>query len=204
MAAANLAPLPQPGLPIFPGFTAQKPCTFLMKGQDLWSNKASFLISHASPSGEAGAAFLEIREREKNQISFLTTGGGGDGDGREVMRIVKKCHSGWSKSKSGTEYHGLRGDGTEAWCLKLHSGWSGTDFAGHDIQVQNKILGQEKGILMDGNPVATMSRHEAWSHMARHDLIHVAPGMDILLALGVNWVRADKQKRDTQAVVALA
>lgn len=126
MASPHLAPLPQPGLPIFPSFTAQKPSTFLMKGRDLWSSKASFLISHASPSGEAGAAFLEIREREKSQISFLTIGG--DGGGKEIMRIVKECHSGWSKNKSGTEYHALRGDGTEAWYLKLHSGWSGTDF----------------------------------------------------------------------------
>lgn len=66
------------------------------------------------------------------------------------------------------------------------------------------MQGQEKGILIDGTPVATMSRHEPWSHIARHDLVHVAPGMDILLALGVNWIRADKQKQDAETVAVVA
>ncbi|CAO2653438.1 Nn.00g028490.m01.CDS01 [Neocucurbitaria sp. VM-36] len=198
--AHNLPPLPQPGLTVYQGFTARKPETFLMKGRDLWSSKASFLISHSTPTGEAGAPFLEIREKKRKQISFLTM------DGKEVMRIVKQPHN-----FHGTEYHGMRGDGNEVWYLKLHSGMTKTDYlmtindpaaSGHNIQIQNKIQGQDKGILMDGTPVATMSRHEAWSHMSRHDLVHVAPGMDILLALGVNWIRADKQKQDAKAAAA--
>jgi hypothetical protein len=31
-----------------------------------------------------------------------------------------------------------------------------------------------------------MSQHKKWSHMHRIDIVNVAPGMDILLALGVN------------------
>jgi hypothetical protein len=68
--------------------------------------------------------------------------------------------------------------------------------------VQNKVHGAEKGVLVNGQPGATMSRHEVWSHVHRIDLINVAPGMDILLALGVNWVRADKQKQDSKAAAA--
>jgi hypothetical protein len=70
--------------------------------------------------------------------------------------------------------------------------------------VQNKVQGAGRGILINGQPGATMRRHEEWKHVHRIDLISVAPGMDILLALGVNWIRADKQKQDTKTAVAAA
>jgi hypothetical protein len=108
--ALKLAPLPQPGFNIYPGFIATKPETFVAKGRDGWSDKASYLISYASPSGEALAPFLEIVEHKRKQISFKTM------QGQEVMRIVKQPHT-WS----GTEYHGMRGDGNEVWKLKLKS-----------------------------------------------------------------------------------
>lgn len=59
------------------------------------------------------------------------------------------------------------------------------------------------GILLNGNPVSTLSRHAKWSHVAPHELVHVAPGMDILLAVGVAWIRAEKQREDAK-VGALA
>jgi hypothetical protein len=68
--------------------------------------------------------------------------------------------------------------------------------ASSSVVVQNKVAGADKGILVNGVPGATMSAHEEWSHVHRMDLINVAPGMDILLALGVNWIRADKQEQD--------
>lgn len=74
--------------------------------------------------------------------------------------------------------------------------------AGKRISIENKVMGQDKGILVDGVPVATMSKFEEWSHINRHDMIHVAPGMDILLALAVNWIRTDKQEEDAKMVVA--
>jgi hypothetical protein len=46
----------------------------------------------------------------------------------------------------------------------------------------------------------TISQHEKWSHVTREYVVHVAPGMDILLALGVAWVRADKQKQDDTVI----
>lgn len=75
---------------------------------------------------------------------------------------------------------------------------------GKTITIENKVQGQDKGILVNGTPAATMSRFEEWSHMNRHDLIHVAPGMDILLALGVNWIRTDKQEQDTKTAISAA
>jgi hypothetical protein len=113
----SLAPLPQPGLSIYPGFFATKPECFVAKGRDAWSDRASYLISHASPTGEALAPFLEIVEEKKKQISFKTM------SGQEVMRIVKQTHT-WS----GTEYHGMRGEGNEVWHLKLKSSLKGTEY----------------------------------------------------------------------------
>ncbi|OAL47710.1 hypothetical protein IQ07DRAFT_589885 [Pyrenochaeta sp. DS3sAY3a] len=200
--AANLPPLPQPGLPIFPGFMARKPETFLMKATDTWSTKSSSTIYFATPTGQIGTPFVQMKEQKSKNLSFLTM------DGREVMRIVKQKHP-WSGK--GTEYHGMRGDGQEVWHLKLRRGLTKTEYiltinersaAGKMISVENKIMGQDKGILVNGTPVATMSKFEEWSHMSRQDIIHVAPGMDILLALAVNWIRTDKQEEDSKMVAA--
>jgi hypothetical protein len=220
--AANLPPLPQPGLPIFPGFMARKPETFLMKATDTWSTKSSSTIYFATPTGQIGTPFVQMKEQKSKNMSFLTM------DGREVMRIVKQKHP-WSGK--GTEYHGMRGDGQEVWHLKLRRGLTKTEYGmpfynhpalliiqvankrpvltinersatGKMISVENKILGQDKGILVNGTPVATMSKFEEWSHMSRQDIIHVAPGMDILLALAVNWIRTDKQEEDSKMIAA--
>ena len=64
------------------------------------------------------------------------------------------------------------------------------------LLVQKKVLGQDKGILWNGHVAATMALHEQWKHFHREDLVNVAPGMDILLALGVCYVRYEKQKTD--------
>lgn len=217
--AQNLAPLSQPGLCIYSGFMAAKSESFVTKGRNAWSDRASYLISYSSPSGEALAPFLEIVEEKKKQISFKTT------QGQEVMRIVKQPHT-WS----GTEYHGMRGEGNEVWHLKLKTTWS-TEYrtyyissvtrderlnskielsindrtaSSNQVLVQNKVLGADKGILVNGQPAATMTRHEEWKHVHRMNIINVAPGMDILLALGVAWIRADKQKQDEKAAVSAA
>lgn len=201
--AHNLAPMPPPGLTLYPGFRAERPETFLLKGRDLWSSKASFLVSYATPSAEALAPFLELKEESKNNIIFRTL------DGVEVMRIIRNNPT-WSGK--GAKYYGMRGP-EEAWQVRLMRGVTGTDYElniydriarGWRVEVHNKINGQDKGIMIENTPVATMSRLGAWKHAARHDVVHVAPGMDILLALGVNWIRVDKQNQDavTAAIVA--
>jgi len=72
------------------------------------------------------------------------------------------------------------------------------------LVVENKLLGADKGVLLNGHPACTMSRHETWKHLYRRDIINVAPGMDVLLALGVAWIRTDKQKQDEKAAVSAA
>lgn len=116
--AQHLAPMPRPGLPLYPGFRAERPETFLFKGRDLWSNKASFLISHATPDGEAVAPFLELKEESKNNIIFRTL------DGMEVMRIIRNSPT-WSGK--GAKYYGMRGP-EEVWQLRLMRGVTGTDY----------------------------------------------------------------------------
>ena len=63
-------------------------------------------------------------------------------------------------------------------------------------------MGEDKGILLGGQPVATMSMPHEMRHLRREDLVHVAPGMDILLALGVNFIRYDKYQQDVKDAVA--
>lgn len=123
VVAQNLPPLPQPGLSIYPGFIATKPETFVTKGRDSWSDKASYLISFAGPNGEELSPFLEIKEERRKNISFKTM------KGQEVMRIVKQTHM-WGSP----EYHGMRGDGKEIWYLKLHSGLTSTDYSKRTTQ----------------------------------------------------------------------
>ncbi|CBX99255.1 hypothetical protein LEMA_P084940.1 [Plenodomus lingam JN3] len=200
--AHNLAPMPPPGLMVYRGFMAEQPETFLFKSRDLWSSKASFSISRATPSGEVLAPFLDLKEGPRDNVVFRTL------DGYEVMRIIRNRRS-WSGK--GAKYYGMRGE-EEIWQLRLVRGLKGTSYEldihdraayGWRVEVHNKVQGQEKGILVEGNPVSTMSRFQEWKHISRQDIVHVAPGMDIMIALGVAWIRADKQEQDTQTVAAL-
>ncbi|KAH7072138.1 hypothetical protein BKA63DRAFT_63364 [Paraphoma chrysanthemicola] len=199
--AQTLQPLPQSGLSLYPGYLATKPETFHVKGRNAFSGKASYLISYASHSGEALTPYLEIIQDKKGNIIFKTL------QGEEVMRIVKEVVS-WSGK---TTYRGSKGDGVEMWNLRLKTTLRRTEYnvkfidaslAATQIQVQNKVSDAEKGILINGQPGVTMSRQGKWEHLHRVDLVNVAPGMDILLALGVNWIRADKQNEDKNLIVA--
>jgi hypothetical protein len=121
--ARTLPPLPHPGFSLHPGYTATEPHTFVAKGRDAWLNRASYLISYASPGGKAMAPFLEIVEQVKKNISFRTL------QGQEVMRIVKKTNGTWKS----TTYHGLRDDGVEMWMLKLKQTYKGTEYREFDF-----------------------------------------------------------------------
>jgi hypothetical protein len=54
-------------------------------------------------------------------------------------------------------------------------------------------MSAKKGVLLDGNPVAAMGQQGFWSHTRREDVVHVAPGMDVVLALAVNWIKIDQE-----------
>jgi hypothetical protein len=45
-----------------------------------------------------------------------------------------------------------------------------------------------------------MPQQSEFAHVRRQDEIHVAQGIEILLALGVAWVRADKQAGDNETI----
>ena len=72
---------------------------------------------------------------------------------------------------------------------------------GQKVEFDNKVAGEEKGLLINDNPVMTISRYEKWAHMDAEYIVHVAPGIDILLALGVACIRANKQKQDDTFVI---
>ncbi|KAJ4288929.1 hypothetical protein N0V90_011270 [Kalmusia sp. IMI 367209] len=191
---SQLPPLPSPGFILHhPAFVAQVPTLLHIKeSNSVWTCKAALTIT------QQGALYLEGREEKRREMVFRTP------QGEEVLRVVKQIHK-WSGR--GEEYHGMRPEGSEAWHLKLHRGMRGTEYKlttfptiteSQTMLVQNKVLDQEKGILYDGHVVATMSSFEKWKHVHREDLLNIAPGMDILLALGVSYVRYDKQKTDAK------
>jgi hypothetical protein len=107
--AQDLAPLPQPGLSIYPASKTRD--IHYQRSQGLLGSR--FEISYLCPSGEALAPFLELIEEKTKQISFKTM------QGQEVMRIVKQPHT-WS----GDEYQGMKSEGNEAWHLTLKTTWS--------------------------------------------------------------------------------
>lgn len=71
----------------------------------------------------------------------------------------------------------------------------------HLIKIENKVLGAEKGILLDGVPVVTMGQQGFWSRIHREDVVTVASGMDMVLALAVNWIKIDKENDDAAAAL---
>ncbi|KAF1968088.1 hypothetical protein BU23DRAFT_541632 [Bimuria novae-zelandiae CBS 107.79] len=193
-----LPALPAPGITLHsPHYIAHDPTLLHLKeSSGNWSNKYAVTIT------QQGAPYLEAREEQRREMVFRTTAG------EEVLRVVKQVHK-WCGR--GEEYHGMRPDGSEAWHVKLHRRLTGTDYrltifpTPYDEQtmlVQNKVLEQEKGILWNGYVAATMSMHEKWKHMHREDILNIAPGMDILLALGVCYVRYDKQQTDAKTAAA--
>jgi hypothetical protein len=46
-----------------------------------------------------------------------------------------------------------------------------------------------------------MNRNEQLLHMNRQDRVDVMEGMDMLLVLGVAWIRIAKQKKDEMKIV---
>ncbi|KAF2730969.1 hypothetical protein EJ04DRAFT_579459 [Polyplosphaeria fusca] len=203
---AGLAPLPPPGLVIFPNYTAQRPESIIIKEKHKHITRQNFVVSYASTSHN----FLELDEDSKGNMLFIDLQ-----TRQEVMRIVKQ--GGGLLGGGDKVYKGVGLDGREKWTLQLkrHSfSGSGSEYLltanihggqATPLQVQNRVSGAEKAILWNGRMVATMNKHQELQHLRRQDRVDVAPGMDILLALGVAWIRIVKQKKDERkAIDALA
>jgi hypothetical protein len=74
-----------------------------------------------------------------------------------------------------------------------------TSLSRHSIKIESKVLSANKEILLDGQPVVTLRQQGSLSHIHREDVVSIAPGMDIILALSVNWVKIDKEHSDAVA-----
>ncbi|KAL1795916.1 hypothetical protein ACET3X_006140 [Alternaria dauci] len=192
--APTLPPMPLPGLVIVPNWTAQHQESFLMKNEDTPKGKCQSLVSYLTPDGKAGAPFLQIKEEEPDVILFRTM------EGQEAMRINVERHN----IKLKTEYRALRSaDAKAIWDVHLKISWRVPrwDLLIHDKYLENQsiefekdVAGEEKGLVANGIPVMTVSRHAKWAHRHAEWEVHVAPGMDLLLALGMAWIRSDQQK----------
>lgn len=70
------------------------------------------------------------------------------------------------------------------------------------MTLQNKVQGQDKGIMLNGMVVATVTDH-SW-HRKREDYINVAAGMDLGVAVGVAVARFDNQRQKRGSAGATA
>lgn len=67
------------------------------------------------------------------------------------------------------------------------------------IEVENKTSSGGLGLLVYGC-LAMSSTKPNILKWRRENVVNVAPGMDILLALGLNWILYDKQDMDAKAI----
>jgi hypothetical protein len=73
------------------------------------------------------------------------------------------------------------------------------------LEYQDKVHGRDKGLLLGGQLLATYNDQNVWSLKRRQHVVKVAPGMDMLVALGMAYVRYDKLKDDANtAAVTVA
>ncbi|KAF2265017.1 hypothetical protein CC78DRAFT_567816 [Lojkania enalia] len=199
MALPVLAPVPQPGLMLFPSFIAQRLETFFFKEMKSTSKGKQCLISFQSAHGPA---FLQVNEENRKTMVFRMM------NGKEVMTIVKQEHH-WSGKRP--EYHAYSPEGTRIWHLILKGSFK-TEYRLSlfpqspqplfNTEV-SKVFGGNLGILVLGNPAMVATKPNAWKS-ERENYINIAPGMDILLALGVNWIRFDKQEMDRKGLTEAA
>ena len=115
-----LAPLLQPGLVLFPGFTAQGSETFFVKCESGFLHNSQYQISFASPIGGADTPFMRMSEEEKKIMVFRSP------NGQETIRIVKLVHH-WSGKSP--EYHDYAPDGRKIWHLTLKEGLLRTKYS---------------------------------------------------------------------------
>lgn len=106
----NLAPVPQPGVQLFPGFIARKPEALIFRESFKSWSKERTTVSFRTASGEPGKAFLELECPSRKLYSFKS-------NGKEVMRIMKEAHS-MSLTKS-PEYHGYAPNGQKMFNVRL-------------------------------------------------------------------------------------
>jgi hypothetical protein len=68
------------------------------------------------------------------------------------------------------------------------------------LDVKSKVQGQDKAVLLNGQPLATT--HEPGMHLKREDHINIAKGMDMVVAIGFAVARYDKQAERRRSAAA--
>jgi hypothetical protein len=71
-----------------------------------------------------------------------------------------------------------------------------------ELPLQKSVQGQERAVMLNGALVATMDEPHSWSHSRREDVVYVAPGMDIAVAIGAAWCYYDKQSEQSHRAAA--
>ncbi|KZM21295.1 hypothetical protein ST47_g7591 [Ascochyta rabiei] len=205
----RLLPLPLPALTLIPDFTAQQPESLHVKERDTWKRKQnSYTVSRLTAAGKPGDAYLQVLGESRKEVSIQTA------DGRELMRISKE-----NSLLKGTVYHGMSAQGDELWTLKVKSSvlkdkWGESrgactegvalmriDLVVHDASLSGRTieiakidtLNANKGVIIDGHPAVAMGQKGFWSHTHREDVVSVAPGIDIVLAVAVTWAKIDQE-----------
>ncbi|EOA87831.1 uncharacterized protein SETTUDRAFT_109080 [Exserohilum turcica Et28A] len=198
-----LPSLPFPGLVLIPHLTAQTHQVLLLKSQDQLLGGSASSVHFVAPERGAKTPFLQVHEEQAGAVVFRTI------DGNEAMRINVQRHSVYRHK---TEYKAVRSsDAKVIWEVELKTGWRVPkyDLAVHEqslpgkVEFKRDVSGEEQGIVVHGSPAATISRHEKWKHQHAEYIVYVAPGMDLLLALGMAWIVSDKQKQDDKVAVVL-
>jgi hypothetical protein len=177
-------------------------------------------VSYLTPDGKAGAPFLQIKEEETDVILFRTMEGQEamrvnverhniklkteyralrSADAKAIWDIELKIS--WRIPKWGTSSRFSSSLIPRLSASSPDQRASLLDLTIHDKYLENQniefekdVAGEEKGLVANGNPVMTVSRHAKWAHRHAEWVVHVAPGMDLLLALGMAWIRTDQQK----------
>lgn len=194
-----LQALSPPGLVVFPGYTARaQECLIIKENKKHFVRGNSLVSFKDAATGGPGKIFMEIDEGKDKLYHFIDAA-----SAKEIFAIKKEEHT-----FKPDVYHALSA-GKEIWNLSVAEHMFSSDeytltlFLGNGkqlvLQLQKKVQGQARAVMLNGAPVVTMDEPHRWSHLRREDVVYVAAGMDIAVAIGVAWCHYDKQSESRSA-----
>ncbi|KAH8655809.1 hypothetical protein BX600DRAFT_515497 [Xylariales sp. PMI_506] len=207
MSPPILNPIPPPGLPVFPYLVAQHLTGLIIhKHTHGFLHDPTWTVSYGDLARDVSGSTLftvEKKGRETYHIKHAQ-------NGQLLSAVTRDVHV-----FHDDVYRGMRGgDGGEhVWEAKVKDHvFSSTEYEislcperpnATPLLMKGPVLGQEKGVLLNGVPVATFHTHHSGSN--REDHVAVAAGFDMCVAVGLAFMRIDKQQRekkeDTMIVV---
>ncbi|KAF2647805.1 hypothetical protein K491DRAFT_723118 [Lophiostoma macrostomum CBS 122681] len=199
-------PISNTSLALFLGYTVKQPVTLIMKQIGLChiSPRHRLTISYASPSEGPGETLFEVAEEQKHEIVFRTT------SGEEVMRIRKNAHN----FTQNHEYAGVSPSGEVKWSANIMRKMLAATKYGFTVhpdqhtsqplEYRDKVHGRDKGLLLDERLLAIYKDRSVWSLKRKPHVVKIAPGMDMLVALGMAFVRYDKLRDDANTAAVTA